>query len=109
MMLGLAAKARASADALALAAGQRGRQAVAIGAGRQADQGQQFVHPRSDLRLRPAQQLGRDADILGHGQMREEADRLEMKPMPRRSWAGSTVAHRRRRPGRARAQVRSAG
>ena len=45
--------------------------------GRQADQVEQFVHPRRDARRVPAQQARHDRDIVAHAHMREEADALD--------------------------------
>ena len=65
------------ADALALAAGEFMRQAVAILRAVEPHQVEQFVHPRRNLGSRRAQQLRRDADIAGDAQMRKQPAALE--------------------------------
>ena len=51
--------------------------ARAVLGGRQADQVEQFVHPRVDARRVPAQQARHHRDILRHPHMREQADALD--------------------------------
>ena len=65
------------ADALALAAGQFMRQAVAIWRAVEPHQIEQFVHPRGNLGGRRAEQLRRDADIVGDADMRKQPAALE--------------------------------
>ena len=65
------------ADALALAAGQLRRIAVAVGGGLETHQIQELLHALADPRLRPAQQSRHDAGVVTHGHVREEADLLD--------------------------------
>ena len=65
------------ADALALAAGEFMRQAVAVLRAVEPHQVEQFVHPRGNLGGRRAQQLRRDADIAGDAEMRKQPAALE--------------------------------
>ena len=64
-------------DALALAAGQFRRIAVAILLHRQADEGEQFGDAGGDARLVPAEKAGRDRHIFPHRHMREKANPLK--------------------------------
>ena len=65
------------ADALALAARQLMRQAVAVLAALEPDQIEQFVDPRGDLGRRYALQFRRDPDIVGDAHMRKQPAALE--------------------------------
>ncbi len=64
------------ADALTLAAGELRRVALAH-PGLEADELEQLGHPRADAAGVPAQQAGHGADVLGHGEVREEPDLLD--------------------------------
>ncbi len=65
------------ADALALPAGEFMGEAVAIGRALQPHQIEQFIDARGSLRGRPAEQLRRDADIVGDAHMRKQPAALE--------------------------------
>ena len=65
------------ADALALAAGQFMRQAVAVLRAVEPHQIEQFVDPRGDLGRRRAEQFWRDPDIVGDAHMRKQPAALE--------------------------------
>ena len=75
-MRGRAASAR-DADALALAAGQFVRKAVAMLCAVEADEVEQLVDAIRDFIGRRAQQFWRDADIVGDAQMRKQPAALE--------------------------------
>ena len=65
------------ADALALAARELGGKAVARLVRVEADQLEQLVDARADPGLVPAQQARDGGDVVGHAQVREEADLLD--------------------------------
>ena len=65
------------ADALALAAGEFVRKAVAVLRAIEPHQVEQFVDPRGDLRRGRAEQFRRDADIAGDADMRKQPAALE--------------------------------
>ena len=65
------------ADALALAARQFMRKAVAMLGAVEPHQIEQLIHPRGNLRRRRAQQFWRDPDIVGDAHMREQSAALE--------------------------------
>ena len=80
------------ADALALPAGELGGVAVAR-VGRQRHQLEQLVHALGDAALVPAQQLGHGGDVVGHGEMREQADLLNGVADVAAQLGGGAVLH----------------
>ena len=76
-MRGGSGKRARHADALALAARKLIGQAVAVLHAIEPHQVEQFVHPRRNPGLGPAEQLWRDADIAGHTEMRKQPAALE--------------------------------
>ena len=64
-------------DPLLLAAGELARQAVPVLTRLQADQVEQFIHPRVDPLAVPAEHLGHQPDVGRHAHVREEADLLD--------------------------------
>ncbi|SIM70299.1 Uncharacterised protein [Mycobacteroides abscessus subsp. abscessus] len=65
------------AHALLLPAGQLPGVAVPVGVRVQGDQVQQLVHPLGDAPLVPPEHLGYQADVLGHGHVRQEPAGLD--------------------------------
>jgi hypothetical protein len=65
------------ADALAFAAGKLAGKPFAKLAVAETDQREQRLDPRRRPRVVPAEQLRRDADVLGDSHVREQADALE--------------------------------
>ena len=65
------------ADALLLAAGELSWVAVAVAGRIEADELEQLVHPGAGTSLVPLEQSRYEADVLGHGEVREEAAALD--------------------------------
>ena len=65
------------ADALALAARQLAREAVAILGGLEPDEREQLLRSLAEARLRPAEQARHRRDVLADGLVREQADLLD--------------------------------